>query len=253
MINLIYSEILKLKRLHLTILLVITAMLNTIFLSDGMGIFYGQSIKLEKYLYQVEFISFALIFSLLFINICSYIFSREFTDGTVNTLYTYPFSKYKVFVGKIITMSLIISIVYIVQFIIMFILIALFSNDTITKEILRYHINVNLFSLIFQIVLIPISAFLGLVSKNLVIPFIYSIIVSVLNIYLQVKLPENLIYYIPTLFPTLNVLKTEALHNNVLSNIISGIFPIYTLIIAIFTFILSMTMCLIYLHNSDTY
>ena len=59
--------------------------------------------------------SFQFLYILIFSLIAGYVFSREFTDKTANILYAYPISRIKIFIGKLLTIYIVILFVYIIQ------------------------------------------------------------------------------------------------------------------------------------------
>jgi len=69
------------------------------------------------YRVNIELICFQFLYIVFFSLIASYIFSREFTDKTANTLFVYPSSRIKIFIGKLLTLYIMITFMYFIQFI----------------------------------------------------------------------------------------------------------------------------------------
>ncbi|WP_406542133.1 ABC transporter permease [Clostridium ljungdahlii] len=122
MFNIVYSEFLKLKKSYLVIITLIAAIFVPILeciqaLSNN---YRGSSETLRNTLFMnyrvnIEVICFQFLYIVFFSLIASYVFSREFTDKTANTLFIYPSSRIKIFIGKLITVYIIIAFAYFIQ------------------------------------------------------------------------------------------------------------------------------------------
>ena len=63
-------------------------------------------------------------------------FSREYTNKTVNLLYSYPISKFKIVLGKFIIILMLIMIVYMINFFSTFAVIVILSHGSFIREIM---------------------------------------------------------------------------------------------------------------------
>ena len=120
MINIMYSEFLKLKKSYLSALVLLGGVFIPVMMlvSEIIDNSY-EAINKDLCLNLIANIN---IFQLQFLNIimfsivAGYVFSREYTNRTVNSLYSYPISKFKIVLGKFITILMLIMIVYIINF-----------------------------------------------------------------------------------------------------------------------------------------
>ncbi len=183
MFNVIYSEFLKLKKSYLFA----TALITSVFLpiiafivslsNDYSGISSALRYTLIKnYRVNIEANCFEFLYTVLFSLIAGYIFSREFTDKTDNVIYTYPISRTKIFIGKLLTLYIIISFIYIVQFLAMYLSLCIAWRELPSKYFILTDMKVNVCSMLLEFLLMPIPILIGNISKNIVFPVIYGIL-----------------------------------------------------------------------------
>ncbi|AGY76951.1 ABC transporter permease [Clostridium autoethanogenum] len=212
MFNIVYSEFLKLKKSYLVIITLIAAIFVPILeciqaLSNN---YRGSSETLRNTLFMnyrvnIEVICFQFLYIVFFSLIASYVFSREFTDKTANTLFIYPSSRIKIFIGKLITVYIIIAFAYFIQSISTYLTLYISWRNLLPSYLIVKDIEVNLYSMLFQFLLIPIPILIGNLTKNIIFPVIYGILGAVssafmmlMGIYMQVDplmLPALPIYY----------------------------------------------------------
>lgn len=208
MINIIYSEFLKLKKSYLSALV----LLGGIFV-PGIMLIAGIMDKYEN-CYEtidknicVNFIANINIFQLEFLDIITfsivagYVFSREYTNRTINSLYSYPISKFKIVLGKFITILSLIMIVYIINFFSIFAVILILFCNSFIGEIMYIQLKVTVVSFVFQIILIPLPALIGCISKNIIFPAVYGVIGAVISMFMSIS--GIYMQFCPFLIPSL--------------------------------------------------
>lgn len=175
MLNLIYSELLKLKGTFIMPIVLIggTIMTITMFIAR---LITEHDMTFEKYAYNIEQMNFLILYIVLFSIMAAYVFSREFTDKTANILYVYPVSKIKIFISKLITIYILISLTYLIESI--SIPLSYYFLNGIFPEwnLIIRDIKANAYSLLFQFLLIPIPVLIANISKNITMPIIYGIL-----------------------------------------------------------------------------
>ena len=115
MLNIIYCELLKLKKSYIIPVAVIGGMFMSILFELTSLVFKENMQTFEQYSSNLEIPNIVVLYTILFSLIAGFVFSREFTDRTSSVIYTYPISRIKIFIGKLITIDMLISLVYLVK------------------------------------------------------------------------------------------------------------------------------------------
>lgn len=212
MFNIIYSEFIKLKKSYTLIIALIAAFLMpSIQFAGAIGNQYtdvpqmARERFLEEYIANVEMMSFQFVYIIIFSLIAAYIFSREFTDKTSNILYTYPISKIKIYIGKFITIYILILFVYIIQFITTYLGLYIVWGELPSAEFISNDIKVNIYSALLQFLLIPIPVLIANITKNIIFPIVYGVLGAVIEMLLMGITIKGSIYgqFCPLLLPSL--------------------------------------------------
>lgn len=186
MFNIVYSEFLKLRKSYLfTIALVTSIFLPAIafvvtLLNDYSGISKVLRYTLIKdYRINIEINCFVFLYTVLFALIAGYIFSREFTDKTDSVLYAYSISRTKIFIGKLLTLYIIILFIYIVQFLAAYLTLLMVWHELPSKAFMVADVKVSIYSALAQFLLMPIPILIGNATKNIIFPVIYGVLGAV--------------------------------------------------------------------------
>lgn len=165
MFNLVYSEILKLKKSKTLIFIIISSLLFPVLwcLITPFNIYKQTWVT---YTTETEDIMFMLVGIIVFVLLSSYIFLREYSDNTVKVLYSYPVSKISIFISKMLTIDIIVAVIYLLHFIIVFAGGRLVITQSLTKEFFLMHISVYITSMIMQFALVPLLIFIINILKN---------------------------------------------------------------------------------------
>ena len=194
----------------------------------------------EQYSSNIEMLNFLLLYTILFSLIAGYVFSREFTDKTSSIVYAYPISRIKIFIGKLITIDMLISLVYLVEVISIYLGYYILNHTLPESTFIISHIKYNIYSLIFQFLLIPIPILITNMSKNIILPVIYGIVGTIVTIVSSGKMFQ-IAEYFPLIAPYKFIIKIYS------PNLID---LNYSVISGILCFIISMIIC-IYQYNKD--
>lgn len=180
MLNVIYSELLKLKRSNCALMTLTSALGMVILMNIAIWITNDKERTFESYSYNVGQMNSIIVFSMIFCMIASYIFIREYSDKTAGTLYSYPFSRIKIFLGKLFVIYMIIVTVYFIQCISTYLsYYKLFG--VLEKDQVILNIKVNVYSMLFQMSSIPMIVFLGNLKRNIIVPIGYEILTVIIN------------------------------------------------------------------------
>lgn len=183
MFNIVYSEVLKLKKSYLfTIAVIVATFLPIIaFLialsNDYSGVSSAYRYTLIKnYRANIEINCFEFLYTIIFSLMAGYIFSREAQDKTDNVIYAYPISRIKIFIGKLVTLYIIISFIYAVQFLATYLTLGIAWQEVPSKYFITEDVKVNIYSLGAQFILMPIPILIANISKNIIFPVIYGVL-----------------------------------------------------------------------------
>ena len=190
MINIIYSEFLKLKKSYLSALVLLGGtFIPGMMLAAGIIDNGYEAINKDLCLNIIANIN---VFQLQFLNIimfsivAGYVFSREYTNKTVNSLYSYPISKFKIVLGKFIIILMLIMIVYMINFFSTFAVIVILSHGSFIRDIMYVQLKMTVISLGLQAILIPLPALIGCISKNIIFPTVYGVIGAVISMFMSI-------------------------------------------------------------------
>lgn len=240
MLNIIYCELLKLKKSYIIPVGVIGGMFMSILMVLVSLVFKEEVQTFEQYSSNLEIPNTLLIYTILFSLVAGYVFSREFSDKTSNVVYAYPVSRNKIFISKLITIDMLISLVYLVKVISIYLGYYILNHTLPESSFIISDIKYNIYSLIAQFLIIPIPIVITNMSKNLILPVIYGIFGTIVTIVSSGKM-FKFSEYVPLIAPYKCI---EKVYRPNLIDIN------YSIISAILCFIISMTIC-IYQYNKD--
>lgn len=179
MLNAIYCEFLKLKKSYIWIVILVSGTAMTTLL-DFIILITKDKRTFESYASNAEMANFLILYTILFSLIVGYIFSREHVERTSNILYVYPISRIKIFMAKLITIDILIFLVYLIELISMYSGYYFLYKKLPESTFIINHIIQNVYSLMFQFLLIPIPILIANISRNIMFPVLYGVVVDVL-------------------------------------------------------------------------
>ncbi|MCB2342516.1 ABC transporter permease [Clostridium estertheticum] len=182
MFNLVYSEILKLKKSSTVLYLVLGSIAFSIFFILLMFITKNKP-SWKNYANNQEDVMFMAVGIIIFTLLSSYIFLREYSDNTIRILYSYPVSKISIFISKILAIYIIITLVYILHFIVVFTGGILILKEPLSTKFFLVHLDSYIFSVILQFSIIPILVFFINISKNSVVSALLGVSALGINFY----------------------------------------------------------------------
>ncbi|NOH16112.1 ABC transporter permease [Clostridium cochlearium] len=241
MYNILYSEFLKLKKSPVFLLLIIGAIAEPLLMFFG-ELFRGDIVEWERYMGNIQAMTFLIVGLLLFTLIASYIYVREFTEKVVYTAYSYPASKTKIFICKLITVFACIAFVYVLQFITTLITGSIIDHEPLAMDFLILNVKIYCYSLLFQFTIVPLAIFIASISRNLVVPMGYSVIGSIITIFISGLKEYNL--YFPLYYP---IMPTMSVIENKMKIVIHS----HSIIIAAMFFIITSLLCILYYEKHD--
>lgn len=239
MLNIIYSEFLKLKKSYILSVSLISGVIMSIFMILG-NLLAGIGMSFENFVCNIEQMNFSILDIILFSLIAGYVFSREYTDKTDSILYTYPISRMKIFISKLITIYILIFLVYFIQCISMYLSYYIADGIIPSSTLIMTDIKANTVSMLFQLLLIPIPILIANISKNIMIPLVYGILSFIASGFIGSDYPYAA--YIPFMAPHISAVCFYFPKDINFNHII---------ISSILCFILFMPICIYEFNNKD--
>lgn len=251
MFNIIYSEFLKLKKSYILAIVLIGGVLLP-------GVEFASAIRqdfsdlsqvqiqvfIKNQMINTEMLSFQFLFILIFPLIVGYVFTREFADKTANILYAYPISRIKIFIGKFVTVGILIMLTYLIQFFISYLTVYIVFGVLPSTEYIIKDIKVYVYSALLQLLLIPIPVLIANIAKNIIAPIVCGVLGSVIGLGSIVILMKGSIYgqLCPLILPAL------PFYHYHMGDPIDYIAAVGS---AVITFSLFLFLCIYYSSNSD--
>lgn len=234
MLDLVYSEFLKLKRSKFIFCFILISIVFPVFwlLITPFNI---QKQTWLIYTSNAEDIMFMGIEILVSVFITSYIFVQEYSHGTVKLLYSFPISKFSIFIGKLFTIYLFIAITYFIYFIIVFGGGIIVIDEPLTQSFLTLHVRAYFCSMILDFALVPLLIFLIHLFKKSTVSAIIAILILISNFCIY---ELGLYYCWPFLLPYIPIMNLYGIHN-----------MIDTAVLGIVTFISGILLCIFQLSN----
>ena len=178
MLNVIYSEFLKLKKSYILIIALISGILmpGIRIISNILNDYSIIPLKDRERFFQydvlgIDRMSILIVYIIIFCLIAAYIFSSE---------YTYPISKGKIFVGKLITICIIIVFIYLIRILTTYLGLYMEWGVLPSIKFIYKDMKVNIYSVLLQFLLIPIPVFIANSTKNIIFPIIYGLLGTVI-------------------------------------------------------------------------
>lgn len=241
MLNLIYCELLKLKKTYI----IHVSLIGGIFISILMDLIPLVSAEkfqsFEHYSSTIDVLNILLLYTILFSLIAGYVFSREFVDKTASTIYACSISRNKIFFSKLIVIYILISLVYMVRIVFIYLSCYVLGNSLPEVGFMVKHIEYNVYSLMFEFLLIPIPVLITNVSNNIILPTVYGIAGTIITIITSGS-SSTFAKYIPWSTPYEFIMK---IYNPNLVNLN------YSVINGVLCFIISIIICIYQYNNSD--
>ncbi len=208
MLNVIYTEFVKLKKSFMLFIILSGAAFLPIFMFVGsLSDSFGKSeheIQWKAYVTMPQMAMFLLLSLVLFSVVTAYIFSREFTDRTASVLYSYPVSRVSIFFGKLLSVYVIIIVFYTVHFLLVFAGGILLKGELPPLTFYINHLVVNFYSMLLQLLLVPAYVLMANISRNVIVPIAITSLGAVSNMLI---VNSDYFQYSPFVVPTIPLLK----------------------------------------------
>jgi ABC-type transport system involved in multi-copper enzyme maturation permease subunit len=242
MFSIYRSEFLKLKRTK-----IYWAMLSLAVLGNFISVLFSGDIKNAFYQHGSLLI---FLTPFVFALITGYIFSKEYNDRVINQLFTYPVSRIRIFIAKLIAIYSMIVITFVLSCLIVIAVgtAKVFTGD-VTVELFMRGITMNLFACGLSFGTIPVAAAVVIVGKNIVPSMVLGAVASLVTTALKIGKQDLILVLFPwgTPYYMINVFNTDRFGQ-------TGEISPYIgtgLIILSVTFLISLIFCLWYYNKSE--
>jgi len=186
LLNLLFIEIVKLKRSKLFMVSLLGAMVVPImmfFMLTGMRARNPENIiTFENYFKQTDIFILLMIGTLLFGLLATYVFNREYQEETLKNLLTIPVGRKSLIISKLLVVLIVILTWMLVSFLLTLILGLLGRFEQLSVEILGKWLQLYLYSGLLMFLLTPSVILITLLFKNYIAAIGFTIAVSVVSI-----------------------------------------------------------------------
>lgn len=172
MLNVLYTELLKLKRTKILWLVVIGAVLPVL-LNSYVDI---SSLSWNEFFNNNLLFLNVMIGPLLLSLLAGYVVAREYHEKTVNQLFVYPHRRVTILVGKTIVIILLSAAIYLLGFLLILLSGSLLGDKSISAELFWKYFNVYVWMFVLQALLVPVMMTAGMVGKSYIPPVVLGIV-----------------------------------------------------------------------------
>ncbi|NEW07884.1 ABC transporter permease subunit [Paenibacillus sp. SYP-B3998] len=172
MLNVIYTELYKLKRTNVLWLIIIGAAVPALL---------NLLVELEHLEWDEFFYNNLIFFTVLtgpalFTLMGGYVVAREYTERTVNQLFVYPYRRFTLMFGKLIVILIMMIATFSLNFILVILSGNFISDELLTGAIFREYAGVYLWMLALMALTIPMAMTAGIVGKSYIPPIVLGVV-----------------------------------------------------------------------------
>ena len=185
------SELLKLRHTKIYSVVILAAVLGnlvSIFMLLPTLNMSGQNVaaSLQEVFYRQGNL-ITIIGPFVFALIAGYIFSKEYSERTINQLFTYPVSRTKIFFAKLCVVFFLIIVTVLFSCIAAVIIgAAKASTDTTAVEMILRGITMNLSVCLLSFGTIPLAIAVSMISKSIIPPMVLGTFASLVTLLLEI-------------------------------------------------------------------
>ena len=168
MYRILYTEFMKIKKSKILLLIPLSSLIPLllillIYLSDTEQRMVGW----EHYLGHI-LLTMNSLTPPVFILFTGYIFSREYSDNTIDAMITYPISRVGILVSKMLIMVPVVLLIMFISFSFGLALGKFLLYDSLSLVVIVEYAKIFLFVSILHLTLVPLAATVSIISKNII-------------------------------------------------------------------------------------
>jgi len=197
MLNILYIELFKLKSSKMLWLIVLGAFFPG--LISWWGAFYtmskGHPMPVADVLSNISYMMSLVLAPLLFYLFTAYIVAREYQEKTINHLFTYPAPRWMFYLGKLLTMLVVITATFALSYVAMVVMALVYNGQEVTVELVLQYLLLQVWMIPVHFALIPLAFAVSFVSRSYVAAIILAIVPMLLtSTLLSSSSPYNVLF-----------------------------------------------------------
>lgn len=255
MADVLLSEFLKLKRSRILLLiplggLIPVLLMLLVYMDAKPGSLLKSYVFGWEYFLDVTLYYTNIICPAFFAILTGYVFTREYQHRTINTVFTYSFSRMKVFAAKVIVIIPLMIATFLLTILFTVAFGSLLTKDRILFDTLLDFFRINMGLVVIHLLLIPGAILVGIIGKNSIAP----IVLGILYLLCYALLNKPFSVYFPGCHPSLfaTYLATLLGKNHPVMTHYELLPDIHTALrVLIFFFAVTFSASIIYYRNSD--
>lgn len=177
MLNVFYTEILKLRRTKIFWLVVIGALLPALISAFAA---WGNMSWTDLYKNNLLFLN-VMVSPLLLSLLSGYVVAREYGDSTINQLFVYPYRRMSILLGKTFVVALLSLAVIALNYFAIWMIGSLMSDQPISNDLIGRYTDAFLWMAALQVLLAPLMMATGIVGKSYIPSVVLGIIAILVN------------------------------------------------------------------------
>jgi bacitracin transport system permease protein len=193
LLNLLYCELLKLKRSKMLLISFLGALVApALMFANGVNTHFlrpDNEIKMTGFYDSCIMFSMLMFGLIVYAVITAYLFSREYTENTLKTIITVPVKKRTFIISKFIMLFIWIMFLTLISWISIYILTALFNAifglEEFYTSVALIYLGKMMFSGVLMFLTISPIAFLSIWTKGFVVPLISAATIAIANVILS--------------------------------------------------------------------
>lgn len=175
--NVLYTELLKLKRTNIVWLTIIGAVLPALLAVFG---------QLEKMDWSKLFINNLLFLNMMIVPLlisllAGFVVVREYKENTINQLFVFPHRRVTILIGKTIVLLILLAIMVALNFLLVWLSGSIMSNVPIPTEDFWKFTRAFVWMFALWALLIPVMMSAGIVGKSFIPPVVLGVIAILIN------------------------------------------------------------------------
>lgn len=208
MLSLLKIEFLKLKRRDKYLAITITCLAVSMLLIPAV-----KGNRINNWIQVIEFNSHSINFvtNIFLCVLLSELFITEYKDRTINVMFSYPISRTKIYIAKMIVVFsycyfiVIINTIFSTGVLLVLNVIKPFIKDSITLSVLIKGTSITLVSIIISTLFTVMYSFFAIVKRSFLLMIIFSTIMNTIKGILQASYP-TLYLWLPLILGGISVL-----------------------------------------------
>ncbi|MFS0919618.1 ABC transporter permease [Brevibacillus sp. 179-C 1.1 NHS] len=225
MLNVLYTELLKLKRSNIIWLTIIGGLLPVCITTVGEFPHMDWNNLLINNLLFLN----VMIGPMLLALIAGFVVVREYTENTVNQLFVYPQSRVTILIGKMIVILLLTASIFLINYALIWLSGSIIGDHPIPSDFFWKHTKAYVWMFSLHALLIPLTMAAGIIGRSYIPPVVLGIIAILTNMMaiqgVEGHTPEQIVFvsYLP--FGSMIVHLLDLMKANVHIDVLHALYP----------------------------